>query len=66
MKWLTLGTHPQFIEDIKAWFSKNSIQYSDTVIENNGIAQVFYRPIGKAQKDKCAEYITYRCNNNLL
>lgn len=66
MKWLTLGTRPQFVEDIKTWFSKNSIQYSETVIENDGIAHVFYRPIGKEQKDKCIEYIAYRCNNNLL
>lgn len=66
MRWLTLGTHPQFVEDIKTWFSENSIQYGENVVEKDGIAIVFYRPIGKEQKDKCIEYITYRCNNNLL
>lgn len=66
MKWLTLGTRPKFIEDIKKWFADNSIQYSETIVESDGIARVFYRPIGKAQKDKCIEYITYRCYNNLL
>lgn len=66
MKWLVLGTRPQFVEDIKKWFAENSIQYSETVIENGGIAQIFYLPIGKEQKNKCIEYITYRCNNNLL
>ena len=66
MKWLTLGTRPQFVEDIKTWFRENAIEYSETVVENDGITLVFYRPIGKAQKNKCIEYITYRCDNNLL
>lgn len=66
MKWVTVSMKPEFVEEVKTWFSENSIQYSEDVLEIDGIAYILYRPIGKKQIEKCVEYITYRCNNNLM
>lgn len=66
MKWVTVSMHPQFVDEVKKWFLENSIQYSEDVLEIDGISYILYRPIGKKQIESCIEYIKYRCNNDLL
>ena len=66
MKWITVGMKPQFVEEVKTWFSENEIQYSEDILNIDDISYILYRPIGKKQIEKCIKYITDRCNNNLM
>lgn len=65
MKRLIVGMKKEFVDSFVQWMKENGIKVYEPY-EFHGIWNVMYQPIGKDQKQKCEEYIEYRCNNNLL
>lgn len=65
MKWLTAGMRKQFVDDFVSWMKENGIRVAEP-FETYGIWRVMYMPIGREQKEKCEQYIEYRCNNDLM
>lgn len=66
MKRLVIGMRKEFVDGFVQWMKENEIKVCGEPYEFHGICHVMYQPIGKEQKQKCEEYIEYRCNNNLM
>lgn len=66
MKRLVIGMRKEFVDGVVQWMKENEIKVCGEPYEFHGIWHVMYQPIGKEQKQKCEEYIEYRCNNNLM
>ncbi len=65
MKWLNVGMRKIFVNDFVIWLKENGIRFGEP-FEIDGIWKVPYMPIGREQKEKCEQYIEYRCNNDLI
>lgn len=65
MKRLIVGIRKEFVKDFISWMKDNGIRVSEPY-EFHGIWNVIYQPIGREQKEKCEQYIEYRCNNDLM
>lgn len=65
MKWLVAGMRKEFCSTFVDWMKENGIRVGEP-FECYGIWKVPYMPIGKEQKQKCEQYIEYRCNNDLM
>ena len=66
MKRMIVGMKKQFVKEFVEWLNENDIKVCGEPYEAHGIWNVMYMPIGKEQKQKCEEYIKYRCNSDLL
>ena len=65
MKWLVAGMRKQFVESFVQWMKENGIRVSEP-FDTDGIWRVMYMPIGREQKEKCEQYLEYRCNNDMM
>ena len=66
MKWLVAGMRKQFVDDFVSWMKENGIRVAEPFETCDEIWRVLYMPIGRKQKEKCDQYIEYRCNNDLM
>lgn len=66
MKRLVAGMRKEFIDSFIDGLKELQIKVCGEPFETYGIWHVMYQPIGKEQKQKCEEYIEYRCNNGLM
>lgn len=66
MKILVASMKKQFVEEFVKWMKTNGIVVRGEPFETSDIWNVMYQPIGREQKEKCEQYIEYRCNNDLM
>ena len=66
MKLLVVGMKKQFVQGFVEWLQKNGIKVCEDPFVIDEIWYVMYKPVGREQKNKCEQYIEYRCNNNLM
>lgn len=65
MKWLAAGMRKEFVESFVQWMKDNGIRVAEP-FQIDDVWKVMYMPIGAEQKQKCEQYIEYRCNNDLM
>lgn len=66
MKILVAGMRKEFVDSFIYGLEELGIRICGAPFETYGIWHVMYQPIGKEQKQKCEEYIKYRCDNDLM
>ena len=66
MKILVAGMKKEFVNSFIDGLKELGIKICGEPFETYGVWRVMYQPIGKEQKQKCEEYIGYRCHNDLM
>ena len=65
MKYINIGTHEQYVEEIVNWLKENNIRVAEP-FEIDDLWKVPCMPIGKEQKQMVENYIEYRVINDLF
>ena len=66
MKRKIVGMKKESVDSFIKGLKELGIKVCGEPFETDGIWQVVYLPIGKAQEEKCKQYIEYLCINGLL
>lgn len=66
MKILVASMKKQFVKEFVEWMKSNGIIVRGEPFETDGLWNVMYQPIGIEQKQKCKQFIEYKCNNGLM